>query len=171
MPIVKRLGYEYHAEESVDDRELRTVAITQAVRAGDEAYVHYCISRRYELTPLLDSVIAELTGRFKKAVETGDDSCIPPDLVRITYKTVSIYSTCVELLRNSCFLQAVHNGGKSAYDKVVAIVQKPKNPSVGIAAMLAMGASTDLSLAGASDSECKLLDKLTDGQRKPGNTS
>lgn len=45
-------------------------------------------------------------------------------------------------------VQGVRNGGKNAYDKVVAIVQKPKNPSVGIAAMRAMGASTDLALAG-----------------------
>lgn len=34
------------------------------------------------------SVIAELLARFKKAVETGDDSHIPPDLVRTTYRIV-----------------------------------------------------------------------------------
>lgn len=39
MPIVKRLGFDYSASESVDDRELRTIAITQAADAGDESYV------------------------------------------------------------------------------------------------------------------------------------
>ncbi len=38
-PIVKRLGYEYSEAESVDTRELRTRAITQAALAGDKECV------------------------------------------------------------------------------------------------------------------------------------
>lgn len=33
-------------------------------------------------------VIKELTSRFKQAVDTGDDACIPPDLVSIVYWAV-----------------------------------------------------------------------------------
>ena len=36
------------------------------------------------------SVIQELRTRFQKAVETGDDSYIPPDLLNVTYVTVSV---------------------------------------------------------------------------------
>ncbi|KAI0933682.1 hypothetical protein AcV5_005768 [Taiwanofungus camphoratus] len=67
VPIVKRLGYEYSDDESVDVREMRTMAITQAAVANDE------------------SVIKELTSRFAHYMKTGDDSNIPADLERVTY--------------------------------------------------------------------------------------
>lgn len=35
---MKRLGYEYSDDESVDVREMRTMAITQAAVANDERY-------------------------------------------------------------------------------------------------------------------------------------
>lgn len=37
----------------------------------------------------MGSVTGELCSRFKLAKETGDDSHIPPDLVQVTYATVS----------------------------------------------------------------------------------
>ena len=40
-PIVKHLGYEYSESESVDTKELRTRAITQAALAGDQEWVPY----------------------------------------------------------------------------------------------------------------------------------
>ncbi|TCD67017.1 Aminopeptidase 2 mitochondrial [Steccherinum ochraceum] len=64
-PIVKRLGYEYPDGESVDDRQLRTRAITAAAFAGDK------------------DVVKELTDRFAYFMKTGDNSNIPADLERM----------------------------------------------------------------------------------------
>ncbi|KAI0340189.1 leucyl aminopeptidase [Trametopsis cervina] len=107
LPIVKRLGYEYVKGEDLDIAQLRTTAITQAAHAGDE------------------SVVNELKSRFKKAIETGDDSHIPADLTRVTFRT------------------AVKYGGRAEYDQVKAIVAKPKTTSHGLAAIDAMGAAKD----------------------------
>jgi len=95
----------------VDTKELRTRAITQAANAGDP------------------EVIKELTLLFSKFAETGDDSVIPADLVRITYPI------------------AVKHGGRAEYDAVKAITVKPKTPSIGISAILALCSSKDLALA------------------------
>ncbi|KAJ7489904.1 leucyl aminopeptidase, partial [Mycena galericulata] len=62
VPIVKRLGYEYSADESPDITQLRTLAISSALTGKDQG------------------VIDELKGRFAHYLETGDDSRIPADL-------------------------------------------------------------------------------------------
>ncbi|GJE97967.1 M1 family metallopeptidase [Phanerochaete sordida] len=110
VPIVKRLGFDYPEDEHVDVRQLRTTAIVQSADSGDEF------------------VVAELIKRFNQAVETGDDSCIPPDLMTVIYRT------------------AVTKGGRKEYDAVTSIVAKPKTPQMGIAGMRAMGASHDKAL-------------------------
>ncbi|KAI0792895.1 hypothetical protein C8Q75DRAFT_751852 [Abortiporus biennis] len=111
VPLVKKLGYEYSDDESVDTKELRTRAVSAAVAAEDP------------------EVIKELTSRFAEFLKTGDDSNIPPDLVRPTYIAAAKY------------------GGKAEYDALKAIAIKPKTPSKGVSAMIAMGAVTDLALA------------------------
>ncbi|KAJ7172678.1 leucyl aminopeptidase [Mycena filopes] len=62
VPIVKRLGYEYAADEPTDVTLLRTLAISSAFGAKDQ------------------SVIDEMRSRFTHYLETGDDSKIPADL-------------------------------------------------------------------------------------------
>ncbi|KAJ7046577.1 leucyl aminopeptidase [Mycena alexandri] len=62
VPIVKRLGYEYSADEPTDVTLLRTLAISSAVGGRDQ------------------SVIDEMRSRFAHYMETGDDSKIPADL-------------------------------------------------------------------------------------------
>jgi len=62
VPIVKRLGYEYSANEPTDVTLLRTRAISTALTGRDP------------------SVIDELKGRFAHYMKTGDDSKIPADL-------------------------------------------------------------------------------------------
>jgi aminopeptidase 2 len=109
-PIVERLGYEYSSSESADVSLLRTEAITAAAESGDE------------------SVVKELQRRFAKFVETGDDSYIPPDLLKITYTV------------------AVKYGGRKEYDAIKAIQEKPKTPSARMAAIRAMCNSTDKAL-------------------------
>ncbi|KIP07998.1 hypothetical protein PHLGIDRAFT_105051 [Phlebiopsis gigantea 11061_1 CR5-6] len=110
VPIVERLGFEYPEDEDVDIRQLRTTAIRQAAFSG------------------APSVVKELTKRFAQATDSGDDSCIPPDLMNVIYWT------------------AVEGGGRKEYDTVKAIAVKPKTPQMGIAAMRAMGAPTDRAL-------------------------
>ncbi|TRM61760.1 peptidase family M1-domain-containing protein [Schizophyllum amplum] len=70
-------------------------------------------------------VIAELKRRFEPFLKSDDDSLIPADLV----KTI--------------FAQAVKNGGRAEFDKMKQVVQKPKTPTYGIAAMQAMCSSRD----------------------------
>ncbi|KAI0086651.1 peptidase family M1-domain-containing protein [Irpex rosettiformis] len=111
VPIVARLGYDYTAGESVDVHELRTTAIVQSAHGGDEG------------------VIEELRTRFKKAIETGEDAHIPPDLLGATYVT------------------SVKHGGKMEYDQVKAILAKPKTPTVELAAIAALCATQNDELA------------------------
>jgi len=73
VPIVKRLGMKYLDRESIDVRQLRTVAIRQAAQAGDA------------------SVITDLVRLFNRAFETEDGSCIHPDLIPTIYWTAVRY--------------------------------------------------------------------------------
>ncbi|KAF8199715.1 leucyl aminopeptidase [Pholiota molesta] len=77
-PLVERLGYKYSKNESTDRTLLRTLAITQAARAGHEG------------------VTKELQRRFKQYMEGGDDSGIPPDLQAIIFSTAVKYGGCDE---------------------------------------------------------------------------
>ncbi|KAJ3551896.1 hypothetical protein NM688_g4446 [Phlebia brevispora] len=110
-PIITRLGFEYPEGESVDTAQLRTKIIEQAASAGDE------------------TVVKKLCSWFKQAAETGDDSHIPPDLIRIT------------------FFIAIHHGGRAEFDHVRETISSAKNPSIRISAIHAMGAPKDLTLA------------------------
>ncbi|KAI0747687.1 peptidase family M1-domain-containing protein [Daedaleopsis nitida] len=74
-------------------------------------------------------VIEELKGRFDHFLKTSDDSKIPSDLTAITFRV------------------AVKEGGRPEWEAVRSIASKPKNPSQGLSAMRAMGASKDLALA------------------------
>jgi len=69
FPIVERLGYENSPNDSVDDRELRTLAVGRCARAEHP------------------TVLAELKSRFADFQESGDDSRIPSDLQRTIYTT------------------------------------------------------------------------------------
>ncbi|KAF8212441.1 hypothetical protein K438DRAFT_1806516 [Mycena galopus ATCC 62051] len=62
VPIVKRLGYEYSADDAFDVTQLRTLAISMAASGEDQG------------------VIDELKSRFAHYMATGDDSKIPADL-------------------------------------------------------------------------------------------
>ncbi|CCM04355.1 uncharacterized protein FIBRA_06527 [Fibroporia radiculosa] len=75
------------------------------------------------------SVIQELTSRFAHYIRTGDDSTIPADLEGIIYTI------------------AVRYGGRDEWNAVKRIGSRPKNPASGIAAMTAMGHTSDLELA------------------------
>ncbi|KAG9104921.1 Aminopeptidase 2 mitochondrial [Ceratobasidium sp. 370] len=101
-PLVKKLGYEFADNDAPDVRQLRTLAITQCATANDK------------------SVLEELRSRFAHFHETGDDSNIPADLQRITYRI------------------AVQHGGEKEYEAVKKIAENPPTPSAKIAAMLAM---------------------------------
>ncbi|KIP12371.1 hypothetical protein PHLGIDRAFT_32955 [Phlebiopsis gigantea 11061_1 CR5-6] len=109
-PLVRKLGYDYPEGEHVDVVKLRTTAIQQAAAAGDQ------------------SVINELKSRFKKAVDTRDDSYIPADLIAVTYR------------------MAVKYGGRAEFDFMESSVTRPKNPQVQLAAIYAMTATDDLEL-------------------------
>jgi len=104
-PLVDKLGYEYKDGETSDITALRTCAITQSALAGDER------------------VVRELRDRFAYYLKTGDDSKIPADLLRITYKT------------------AVQYGGAEEYNAMQNIHDKPKTPTARLASILAMGAT------------------------------
>jgi len=69
FPIVERLGYENLPNDSVDDRELRTLAVARCARAEHP------------------TVLAELKSRFADFQETGNDAKIPSDLQRTIYTT------------------------------------------------------------------------------------
>ncbi|KAG8927425.1 Aminopeptidase 2 mitochondrial [Tulasnella sp. 418] len=109
-PIVDRLGYEYSETDSPDTVELRTLAITVAAAANDK------------------DVVSELQSRFKHFQETGDDSKIPADLLKVTYST------------------AVRKGGRAEYETVKKVYKNPPTPSAKIGAMLAMAATKDKEL-------------------------
>ncbi|KAF8325549.1 uncharacterized protein EI90DRAFT_2931912 [Cantharellus anzutake] len=78
LPIVERLGYESSPSDTVDDRELRTLAVGRAARARHPA------------------VLAELRSRFAHFLETGDDSKITSDLQRIIYSTAVRFGGRIE---------------------------------------------------------------------------
>ncbi|KJA27394.1 hypothetical protein HYPSUDRAFT_131428 [Hypholoma sublateritium FD-334 SS-4] len=118
VPLVEKLGYEYSDKDSMDTSLLRTLAIDQASKAGDEARILTFSCR----------VIKELRGRFQQYPETGDDSKIPADLQRPT------------------FYAAVKYGGREEFDAMIKIHNKPKTPSEKTAAILAMGATQDVAL-------------------------
>ncbi|GJE96509.1 aminopeptidase [Phanerochaete sordida] len=109
-PIVKRLGTDYSEDEDIEVRQLRTAAIQRAARAGDSHVVDHILSL------------------FNKATATGDDTCIPPDLVTITYEI------------------AVKYGGRKEWDVVEGIITTAKTPQVKRAAMVALGATRDRDL-------------------------
>ncbi|KAG9085108.1 Aminopeptidase 2 mitochondrial [Ceratobasidium sp. UAMH 11750] len=109
-PLVKKLGYEFAENDAPDVRQLRTLAITQCATANDK------------------SVLDELRSRFAHFNETGDDSKIPADLQRITYRI------------------AVQHGGEKEYEAIKKIAENPPTPSAKIAAMLAMTQAQEKSL-------------------------
>ncbi|KAG8711368.1 Aminopeptidase 2 mitochondrial, partial [Ceratobasidium sp. 423] len=98
VPLVEKLGYEYKDTESPDVHELRTLAITQSAISQDE------------------TVVRELRARFDHFRNTGDESKIPADLLRIVYRI------------------AVHYGGEQEYEAVKKIVETPNSPTSKIAA-------------------------------------
>ncbi|KAK2460553.1 hypothetical protein APHAL10511_007023 [Amanita phalloides] len=110
VPLVEKLGYEYNEGETPDSISLRTCAITQAALAGDER------------------VVKELRDRFAYYMKTGDNSKIPADLVRITYR------------------MAVQYGSVKEYEAIQNIHNKPKTPTARLASILAMGATEDPAL-------------------------
>ncbi|RDX48017.1 hypothetical protein OH76DRAFT_1484207 [Lentinus brumalis] len=114
VPLVKRLGYESSPTDPPNDKQLRTKAVEQAADAGDTV------------------VVNELKSRFAHFLETGDDSRIPTDLARITYRI------------------AVQEGAKREWERVKELAVQPKTPAQGMAAMLALGATQDLALAEAT---------------------
>ncbi|KAJ7343676.1 leucyl aminopeptidase [Mycena albidolilacea] len=111
VPIVKRLGYEYSADEPLDVTQLRTLAISISGGAGND-----------------QGVIDELKSRFAHYIATGDDSKIPADL------------------ESSIFNAAVKYGGRTEYDAIVKIAEKPKTPTARLAAIRAMGSTRDPAL-------------------------
>ncbi|KAI1788458.1 peptidase family M1-domain-containing protein [Ganoderma leucocontextum] len=74
-------------------------------------------------------VVKELQSRFDHFLKTGDDSKIPVDLAAVIFRI------------------AVREGGRPEWEAVRRIASQPKNPSQGLSAMRAMGASKDLGLA------------------------
>jgi len=106
-PLVKKLSYVYSDSDTPDTRELRTRAITNCAGAEEP------------------SVVKELTSRFANFQKTGDESGIPPDLLRVTYAT------------------AVKFGGQKEYDAVKAIWKNPPTPSVKVAALDALTKTKD----------------------------
>ncbi|KAG8687839.1 Aminopeptidase 2 mitochondrial, partial [Ceratobasidium sp. 395] len=110
VPLVKKLGYEFGENDAPDVRQLRTLAVTQSATADDK------------------SVLEELRSRFAHFQETGDDSKIPADLQRVTYRI------------------AVQHGGEKEYEAIKKIAENPPTPSAKIAAMLAMTMAQEKSL-------------------------
>ncbi|KAI0781326.1 leucyl aminopeptidase [Trametes elegans] len=74
----------------------------------------------------------DLKDRFDHFLKTGDDSKIPADLTSVTFRV------------------AVQEGGRPEWEAVKRIAAKAKNPSQGLSAMRAMGASRDPALAEAT---------------------
>ncbi|KAL4243857.1 Aminopeptidase [Abortiporus biennis] len=105
-PMVKKLGYESTKDEPLDIKELRTLVISNAADANEE------------------SVVKELTIRFAKFLETGDDSHIPADLLKPTYIT------------------AARHGGSLEYDALKRIAENPATPSRETFAIWGLGAFT-----------------------------
>ncbi|KAF8969809.1 leucyl aminopeptidase [Flammula alnicola] len=99
VPLVEKLGYEYAEKESRDTSLLRTLAVEQAVGAGDEG------------------VIKELQSRFRHYNETGDDSKIPADLLRPVFFAAVKYGGRAEydaMIR-------IHDKPKTPSEKMAAI--------------------------------------------------
>ena len=90
MPLVKRLGYDFPADEHPDITQLRALAVTAAAKAGDERY-KFDSSGHESQTYMLNSVNSELRSRFQHLMKTGDDSKNAGDLQAITYSQVIRY--------------------------------------------------------------------------------
>jgi aminopeptidase 2 len=73
-------------------------------------------------------VLDELNSRFQPFLESNDDSQIPPDLQR------------------TIFVNAVRYGGEKAYEKILAVYNKPANPSTKVDAMYALCSPKDEAL-------------------------
>ena len=71
-PIAKRLGLDYEDNEGPDITQLRTITVSGAAAAGEEA------------------VLAELKTRFAKYV-AGDETAVPSDLYGTTFAHVVKY--------------------------------------------------------------------------------
>ncbi|KAJ7470561.1 leucyl aminopeptidase [Mycena latifolia] len=78
VPIVKRLGYDYSADEPTDVTLLRTLAISSALTGRDQG------------------VIDELKSRFAHYMKTGDDSRIPADLQSAIFNAAVKYGGSAE---------------------------------------------------------------------------
>ncbi|KZT44121.1 leucyl aminopeptidase [Sistotremastrum suecicum HHB10207 ss-3] len=109
-PLVPTVGFTYPSDESVDAAELRTLVITQAALTGDP------------------NVIKELQGRFETYMTSGSLADIPPDLIRITFRT------------------AVKHGGRREWEKMKSIYLDPPTPTLQLAAIAAMCHTQDAKL-------------------------
>ncbi|KAG8742045.1 Aminopeptidase 2 mitochondrial [Ceratobasidium sp. 414] len=98
-PMVGVLGYEFLNDESPKVHQLRTLAVTQCATAYDS------------------SVVQELRSRFRRLLDTGDETAIPPDLQRVTYR------------------MGVQHGTKREYEAVKQIASDAPTPTAKIAAM------------------------------------
>ena len=69
--------------------------------------------------------------------------------------------------------QAIAHGGRREYDAVRKLVDSPPDQTIKMAAMRAIGAVQDSTLAGScvNDLLKSLAHTLTSRQRKPGTTS
>lgn len=72
-PLVQKLGWEISEQDSSDKRELRTLAITAAAKAGHEETVKEC------------------QRRFKLFTESGDASVIPGDFIDLVFANALRY--------------------------------------------------------------------------------
>lgn len=106
----KKLTFEFGKDDSPDVKQLRATAISSAAAASDEW------------------TLSEIKRRFKKFMETGDDSLIAGDLLRPTMS------------------QGVKHGGEKEYEFALSVYRKPKTDVHKIAAMLALCAPQDPAL-------------------------
>lgn len=106
-PAVKKLGFDFHPEDSPELKQLRATVIGAAAAAEDE------------------HTLQEIKRRVAPLVEKGDESLIPPDILR------------------TCIAQAVKHGGAKEWEAALAMYRKPPTPTHKIAALLALGATKD----------------------------
>lgn len=79
------------------------------------------------------SVVRELRGRFAQFMKTGDDSMIPADLLKVTFQVVSEMASKINDILT--LQKAVRHGHRAEYDAALAVLNKPKTPTQGMAAM------------------------------------
>ncbi|KAJ7694164.1 leucyl aminopeptidase [Mycena rosella] len=99
VPIVKRLGYEYSADDPTDVILLRTKAIAAALTGKDQG------------------VIDELKGRFAYYMQTGDDSRIPADLQSVIFVAAVKYGGPAEYAA----IQKIQEKPKTPTARIAAI--------------------------------------------------